>query len=70
MTHSNPDQFASMWYLTLSPRHEGRDLPPGVESLHGRVRTLADMTEAEVQALEAEYGCPVQRPAGLVRRAA
>lgn len=25
-------------------------------------RTLADMSEAEIRALEAQYGCPVQRP--------
>ena len=27
-----------------------------------RVRTLADMSEKEIKALEQQYGCPVQRP--------
>ena len=31
-------------------------------------RTLADMTEEEIQAIEREYGCPVIRPTSKVAR--
>jgi hypothetical protein len=33
-----------------------------------RLRTLNDMSEREIQALEREYGCPVIRPQRRVRR--
>ena len=33
--------------------------PPGN---YPTVRTLRDMTEAEIAALEKKYGCPVKRP--------
>jgi hypothetical protein len=42
-------------------------VPPDREKLRLKFpgppcRTLADMTEAEIAALEREYGCPVVRP--------
>jgi len=33
-----------------------------------KLRTLADMTEREIKALERQYGCPVIRPARRNRR--
>jgi len=32
----------------------------GLPTAHGRVRTLADMTQDEITALERRYGCPVR----------
>ena len=29
---------------------------------HGQVRTLKDMSRAEIRAIEKQYGCKVQRP--------
>lgn len=41
-----------------------RHHPEPIEgSLHGRVRTLADMTPEEIAAIEAEYGARVLRRA-------
>jgi len=34
-----------------------------------KLRTLADMNEAEIRALEQQYGCPVIRPQRTKRRA-
>jgi hypothetical protein len=32
----------------------------GAESNHGRVRTIADLSAAEIAAIEADYGMPVR----------
>jgi len=45
-------------------------VPPAGALAALRVRTLADMTEDEICALEVEYGCPVIRPKGRRRRRA
>lgn len=47
----------------LAPEHERLGFAPL------RCRTLADMTEDEIRALERYYGCPVIRPKKRRRRA-
>ena len=37
-------------------------LDPNAPRLHAPLKTLADMTEEEIQELEAKYNCPVIQP--------
>lgn len=52
---SKSGQYRNGWTKTKrNPYWDRFEGPP--------CRTLADMTEAEIRALEREYGCPVIRP--------
>lgn len=53
----------SLWAaqtVYFDPNDRRRECPQPVEgSLHGRVRTLADMTPEEIASIEEEYGAKV-----------